>query len=364
MNRRILAILIVIILLAIPGTLLVTHGNLFPPEEKPYEITSIINDIKTDDSFTTQLIMGVQQAERLAEKEGGSVSQDVILYMEDGWKEYFDKRNPVCNLVLTSTVEISDTILEAAAANPNISYVSIDLSYGDAELPPNLENIQFRSNEPSFVAGYVAGSITETNKIGFLAGMDIPAIDCFYYGFCAGVDVAAAEQGKHIEVIRKTADTFQEENVGYYLTKQMYQSGCDICFMVAGNTGAGGMKAAEEMKKYIIGVDTDQAYLAPGWVIFSVIKDVKTAVKDKVIEHVKNGDLITGGTTSLGYTEDAVGVVSYLDTAVPSNLEERAHTVEELITNGYLEIPDNEESYQKFDANQCLKVINYVEARE
>ena len=357
MKQRLLAVLIVVILLAVPGTLMVTHGNLFPAEEEPYRVTAVIDDVDIDDSFTVQLVMGMQQAQYLAEKEGRIVEQTIISYNNPLWREYFEKSNAKSNLVISLSTKMADVFLEAARANPDKSYVSVDLSYDVEELPPNLENIIFRSNEPSCVAGYVAGTLTETGKIGFLAGMDIPSVNSFYYGFCAGADLAAADRDKDIEVIRKTADTFSEANLGYYLTKQMYQEGCDICFMVAGTTGAGGMKAAEEMKKYVIGVDSDQAYLAPGFVLFSVIKDVKSAVRDGVLEHIESGGLVQGGTVSIGYAEGGVGIVSYLRPVITAELEERADILESLIQLGFVPVPDDEESYHKFDAEEMKKFI-------
>ena len=357
MKRILPVILIIVILLGVPGVLMVTHGNLFPPEEEPYHITLLIDAINVDDSFTVQLLQGTQQAQYQAEKDGYKVEQTIITYESPSWKEDFEKRNAVSDLVISLSTDAAEILLETARANPDKSYVTIDFSYDDEDLPPNLEDIVFRSNEPSCVAGYIAAVLTETGKIGFLSGMDIPSVNSFYYGFCAGADLAAADWGKDIEVIRKTANTFNEANLGYYLTKQLYQEGCDICFMVAGATGAGGMKAAEEMKKYVIGVDSDQGYLAPGFVLFSVVKDVRSAVMDVVLEHIEHRDLVRGGTVSLGYTENAVGVVSYLRPVVTPELEEYADITEDLIRFGFVTIPDDEESYNEINIEEVRKFL-------
>ena len=357
MKRILPVILIIVILLGVPGVLMVTHGNLFPPEKEPYHITALIDQVNVDDSFTTQLIQGMQLAKYQAEKDGYTVEQTVISYNSPSWMEDFEKRNAVSNLIISMSSDAADVLLAAARANPDKSYVTIDFPYSDEELPPNLENIVFRSNEPSSVAGYVAGTLTETGKIGFLAGMNLPSIDSFYYGFRTGVDYAAADEGKDIEVVRKTANTFNEANLGYYLTKQLYQEGCDICFMVAGATGAGGMKAAEEMKKYVIGVDSDQGYLAPGFVLFSVVKEIKSVVADTILNHIKYGGLGTGGTVSLGYAENAVGIVSYLRPVVTPELEEYAGMTEDLIRFEFLTVPDDEESYNEEDIEDVRKYI-------
>ena len=219
MKRILPVILIIVILLGVPGVLMVTHGNLFPPEKEPYHITALIDQVNVDDSFTIQLIQGAQLATYQAEKDGYEVEQTVITYNSPSWKEDFEKRNAVSDLVISLSTDAADILLAAARANPDKSYVTIDFSYDDEDLPPNLEDIVFRSNEPSCVAGYIAAVLTETGKIGFLSGMDIPSVNSFYYGFCTGVDYAAADWEKDVEVIRKTANTFNEANLGYYLTK-------------------------------------------------------------------------------------------------------------------------------------------------
>lgn len=59
----------------------------------------------------------------------------------------------------------------------------------------------------------------------------------------------------------------------------MYTSGVDIIFHAAGNVGTGVIESAKENDKFVFGVDRDQSYLAPEYVIASTIKKVNEAIK-------------------------------------------------------------------------------------
>ena len=45
----------------------------------------------------------------------------------------------------------------------------------------------FKEQEGAFLAGVAAALMTETDKIGFVGGMEIPVIERFEAGFVAGV---------------------------------------------------------------------------------------------------------------------------------------------------------------------------------
>ena len=87
----------------------------------------------------------------------------------------------------------------------------------------------------------------------------------------------------------------------------MYSDGCDIVFHAAGGVGTGVIEAAKDANKLAIGVDRDQAYLAPENVLTSALKRVNVAIVEISEKILKDGQ--KGGTTiSLGASEDAVGI--------------------------------------------------------
>lgn len=201
---------------------------------------------------------------------------------------------------------MANAVLKAAKENPDINFAIVDNAYD--QTPPNLTGVVFRAQEPSFLVGYIAAKTTKTNKVGFVGGSKSAVIDQFEWGYKAGVAYGAKEMNKKVSVVAQYAESFSDSAKGKAITSKMYASdGCDIVFHAAGNVGTGVIEAAKEAKKYAIGVDKDQAYLAPDNVLTSALKLVNKAVDD-VSKKVMNGEKVGGTTVNLGLTEDAVGI--------------------------------------------------------
>src|SRR5205807_25869 len=71
---------------------------------------------------------------------------------------------------------------------------------------------------------------------------------------------------------------FVDQQKGKEIGLNHISQGCDILFQVAGGSGLGYIAAAKEKGVYAIGVDADQADVAPGTVITSALKKVDQAV--------------------------------------------------------------------------------------
>ena len=157
------------------------------------------------------------------------------------------------------------------------------------------------------MVGYVAGRMTETGKVGFVGGISSGLIDQFQYGYEAGVKYAAKELGRDIDISVQYAESFSDAAKGKAIATKMYSDGCDVIYHAAGGSGTGVIEAAKEADKWVIGVDRDQAYLAPENVLTSALKLVGKAVKEVSIEAME-GKTIGGQTLTFGLKEDCVGI--------------------------------------------------------
>ncbi|MBS4785401.1 MAG: BMP family ABC transporter substrate-binding protein [Clostridiales bacterium] len=239
---------------------------------------------------------------------------------------------------------MSDAIADAARKNPDKMYAIVDSSYENGE--PNTIGVLFKAQEPSFLVGYIAGQMTETNKVGFVGGQKSATIDQFEYGFRAGVDYAAKELGKEITVDVQYANSFSDAAMGKGIATKMYDS-CDIVFHAAGNVGNGVIEAAKEKDKWVIGVDRDQNDLAPDNVLTSAVKRVGDAIQI-VTEKVMNGEEL-GGTTQVFSTADGcVGIAPTSDKNVPAEILEKTTALEQKIISGEIEVPYDEASFEAY----------------
>jgi basic membrane protein A len=238
----------------------------------------------------------------------------------------------------------ADAILEAAETNPEFSYAIVDNSY--EETPENVTGVMFRAQEPSFMVGYIAGRTTQTDKVGYVGGIQSGLLDQFQYGYEAGVQYAAKELGKEITVSVQYAESFSDAAKGKAIAAKMYTEGCDVVYHAAGGTGTGVIEAAQEADKWVIGVDRDQYYLAPGHVLTSALKLVGKAVYN-VSKEAIDGNEIGGKTYTYGLKEECVGIPEE-----NPNLDESVYkdtlAIADKIIAGEITPPASKEEFDQF----------------
>ena len=209
------------------------------------------------------------------------------------------------------------------------------------EIPPNVTCAVFRAEEPSFLVGYIAASMTKSGKVGFLGGMDVEPLEAFQYGYLAGVSYADQELGKKTEVVTDYLGTFTDPGIGKEKALQMYADGCDIIFHAAGGAGVGVIEAAEDTDNFVIGVDTDQAYLAPDNVLTSAIKNVKVVTANLPVQF-SMGEKIGGIAIEYGLSEGALGIPASHPN-IPDEIYDNAMKLKQKIIQKEITVPKEAE---------------------
>lgn len=188
--------------------------------------------------------------------------------------------------------------LEAVAANhPNQQFALID---GVSELP-NVLSVTFEEGEGSALAGAVAGLETESNKIGFIGGMDIELIQKFKSGF----ELGAKSINEEIEMMVDFSNDFASPEIGRELAEKQIEAGADVLYAAAGLTGVGVLETAQKYGVKAIGVDSDQSMIAPDAVVTSMLKQVDLAIveiAERVSDKTFNDHIV------LGIEEGGVGL--------------------------------------------------------
>ena len=121
----------------------------------------------------------------------------------------------------------------------------------------------------------------------------------------------------------------------------MYEQGADIVYQVASGTGEGVFEAAEEQEHYAIGVDSDQDYIKPGYILTSMLKYVDVSVYD-VIKQLVEGTLEGGTTVEYGLVEGGVGLseMEYTIDDFPAEFLQKIDEIRQMIINGEITVTD------------------------
>lgn len=335
--------------------MMLVSGELFPKHEDPYNVAVVTDAGNIGTIYVRSGIAGVEMATR---QESTPIEAHLYVASNATDECFIDTYNKAhdagADVIVVPGFQGHASAYALAQNDSTISFVTLDGSAVD-DYPPNYANIAYRSNEPSFVAGYLAGMMSDTNSIGFLGGVEIDSVTVFYYGFKAGVNLASAIKNQPITLIPVYADSFVDEDLGYQLASSLYAQGADTIFTVAGDTGLGGIQAASDLDKYVIGVDVDQNYLAPKNVLCSVVKDLQD-VTTTVVQEYALGNNYDRKQISVGYAEDALGLASVID-VVPMALQEKVKLLETGIAEQIITVPGTEEEYLAWTPAKAIGLI-------
>src|SRR5438874_3824822 len=182
-----------------------------------------------------------------------------------------------------------EAIKKVAAQFPKKHFAIVDAEVN----APNVRSLMFQEHEGAYLVGAIAAMTSKTGKIGFVGGMDIPLIRRFEMGYEAGAKKMNPKVVVLANFVGVTSEAWNNPPKGKELAVSQYDAGADIIFAAAGASGLGVFDAAEEKKKFAIGVDSNQDWMKPGLILTSMLKRVDLAV-DSTIEEAKAGK-VKGG---------------------------------------------------------------------
>jgi basic membrane protein A len=175
----------------------------------------------------------------------------------------------------------------------------------DAVVPgPNVLSVVFKEQEGSYLVGMAAAMATKSNKVGYINAMSMPLMNAFECGYVQGVKYVNPKVEVLSNIVGSTPAAFHDPARGAEIARSQFSRGADVTFAVAGPTNLGILQAAKDAKKLAIGVDANQNYLQPGYVLTSMVKRIDTAVYDAVMAAKNN--TFKPGTRVMGLKEGGV----------------------------------------------------------
>ena len=195
-------------------------------------------------------------------------------------------------VVVTPGFLFEPAVYKAQDTHPNVNFVLLDGSpqdgtYTDFRIEKNVYSVFYAEEQAGFLAGYGAVKEGYTN-LGVMAGMAVPAVVRFGYGFVQGADYAAKELGiRNIKVDYNYIGGFNPSPETQTKAASWYRNGVQVIFAPAGGAGNSVMSAAEQNKGYVIGVDVDQNGESPT-VITSAMKMIGESVYNAIDEFYKD----------------------------------------------------------------------------
>jgi basic membrane protein A and related proteins len=235
-------------------------------------------------------------------------------------------------------------IMESVAKDyPTIHFAIVD---GVSELP-NVASLVFKEHEGSYLVGLLAAKASRTGILGFLGGMDIGLIHRFEKGYEEG----ARSVNPNIRIIQNYVGvndaSWNNPGKGKELALAQIGKGADVIFTAAGNSGLGAFDAVEQAgtvngraTHFVIGVDSNQDMVKPGFVLTSMIKRVDNAVY-AIVDDVVHGRF-QAGFHVYGLDKDGVGytIDQYNKDLLTPEMLQAAEEAKKRIIAGQIKVPD------------------------
>lgn len=310
----------------------------------------IVFDIggKNDRSFNAAAWEGVRRAEKelpicLYDVEPGNPTS-----IEPAMRAFAEKN---FDLIIGVGFAQGPIMQKVATDYPNIKFAIVDgvIFEPDGRTPKsNVASLVFREHEGSYLVGMIAASKSKTGTLGFLGGMDIPLIHRFQKGYEEGAKSINPKINIVSNYVGVTDSAWNNPGKGKELALAQIEKGADVIFTAAGNSGLGAFDAVEqygrnangEANKFVIGVDSNQNGVKPGFVLTSMVKRVDNAVYDTVKE-VLDGKF-EGGFHVFGLDKD--GVAYAMDennkALIPQDVIQKVETAKGEIVAGDIKVTD------------------------
>ncbi len=278
------AIILVIVIVAAVAVYFVTR-----PAEPTVKVGLIIaTGGLGDKSFNDISYAGVVRAKEELGIDFDYVEPAAIAEYE-GYQRDFAKTGEYA-IIICIGFDQKEALTVVAAEYPNQTFALVD----EIVNATNVASLLFKTNESSFLIGVAAGMLTETDKVGFVGGMDITLIRDFYTGYKAGAEWANPNVTvRDIVFVGDWADP----TTGKELALSEIDAGVDALYVAAGKSGLGALEAVNETGVTGFGVDACQCYLYPE-IVASMTKRVDVAVFEMIedaIEGTFEGGIYSGG---------------------------------------------------------------------
>lgn len=314
-----------------------------------------------DKSFNQGTWEGVKQAgeefklETKYLKPSGTTEADYV-------KEIGNLYDAGFKFVVCPGFKFETAIFQAQDKYEDAKFVLIDGNPHSGDYKPvvkkNTVSIFFAEHESGFLAGVATALQLKEGEVGFIGGMEIPAVQKFNWGFQQGVKYANENLSTKVSIKAENViyqGSFDNVAAGQQLAAQMFDKGVKAIFCAAGGVGVGSINEAKSRAKagkevWIVGVDVDQypegIYDGEKSIILtSAMKRIDQAAFD-MIKAEKEEKFPGGQTLIFNAKNDGVGIPKE-NPNLSQEVQDTVADVFEKLKSGEITVADKQEGLIK-----------------
>ena len=259
-------------------------------EAKDMKVVALLSGVITDNGWNQICYESVKaisdqygtELEYIENIAVSDMSGYIRMYGDDGY-----------DMVIVHGSQFESNVVELAEQYPDTMFC---LSYGfkvedgaDVNIAdiPNMAYVG--PINMGIVIGGIMGILTDTDKVVFLGGTDIPAITDIVSGIAEGVALTNPDATATTDYL----GTLTDQDKGKEVALSYINQGYDVISASANSAQIGCLLAAEERGVYAIGFNGDQYSLAPDAIVLSVMRNYPSIYVD-VFESILEGTWQSG----------------------------------------------------------------------
>ena len=175
-----------------------------------------------------------------------SISQD----------QYYESITAFCalgyDLIYAPGNQYTDAVLQAAAEYPDIAFALLNGAESTPEkaVNKNVTSLLPNAQQVGWIAGALAGLMTETGKLGFIGGMELDTTKGKIAGFEEAAKYVGAKEGKKVTLLNVPyANSFSDAPKGKEFATELIAQGADLFFGDASAVDSGAREAIDAANK-------------------------------------------------------------------------------------------------------------------
>ena len=244
--------------------------------------------------------------------------------------------------VVTVGFLLAEGTKKFAKQNPKVNFIGVDQFQPD--YGKNYVGVLFREDQGGFLAGAMAGLLTESGTVGVIGGLEsVPPVVRLVNGFSQGAKYIAEQDGEEINVLETYNESFTDKAKGRSDAEQFLGEGADVVFGAGGQTGSGGVQAAVEEGAWGIGVDQDEYFTTfkggsgqgADKLATSAIKRVDLGVFENIAAAIE--DTFKPGVFTLDAANDGITYAPFHDADIPEEAAARLEEVRAGLADGSID---------------------------
>lgn len=245
-----------------------SKGDSTPNPVKSFKVALLTPGPISDQSWNGSAYAGLMRIkDSIAGAQVSHIQTKTPAEFEENFRQYGAAGY---SLVIGHGFEFQDAAARVGPEFPKTIYITT----GGNTVGANVAAMSFSFDEPSYLAGIVAGSMTKSDMIGCIGGTEIPPVKAAFDAFTAG----AKSVNPKVKVLVSYIGNWEDASAGKEQALAQLGRGADVIFQDADAAGLGAFQAVREAKHaYVIGSNADQNAVASEVTLGSVVIDLPHA---------------------------------------------------------------------------------------